>query len=128
MPLRKNDRKAASILDTSPLRINALPTCGLPSEALAWPEERIRIVLGHELAHARRRDWLVQIAADLLRAVYWFNPLVWIVCRRATGQAYQPMIFATQEEATRDAEAIAAVVWPAADARQEYYFNTQNFS
>ncbi len=58
------------------------PKVILPSDALAWPEERIRIVLGHELAHARRRDWLVQIAADLLRAVYWFNPLVWIVCRQ----------------------------------------------
>jgi TonB family protein len=58
------------------------PKVILPSEALAWPEARIRIVLAHELAHARRRDWLVQIAADLLRAVYWFNPLAWIVCRQ----------------------------------------------
>ena len=53
---------------------------------------------------------------------------VWIACRRATGQTYQPMIFATQAEANREAEALAAVVWPAADTNQEYYFNTQNFS
>src|SRR5262249_23721983 len=45
-------------------------------------EERIRVVLGHELAHVKRRDWIVQLAADLLRAAYWFNPLTWIVCRR----------------------------------------------
>jgi hypothetical protein len=56
------------------------------------------------------------------------DEFVWIACRRATGQAYQPLIFAAQEEAIRAAEAIAAVVWPAAETRQEYYFNTQNFT
>ena len=53
---------------------------------------------------------------------------VWIVCRRAQGEAYQPMIFATHQDAAAAAERIAAHVWPAADARQEYYFNTQNFT
>ena len=53
---------------------------------------------------------------------------VWIVCRRAPGFAYQPMIFASQEEAIREAEKVAAYVWPAPDVSQEYYFNTQNFS
>src|SRR5437773_2634572 len=49
------------------------------------------------------------------------DEFVWIVCPRKPGQAYRPMIFATQEEATRDAETLAAFVWPRADARQEYY-------
>jgi hypothetical protein len=53
---------------------------------------------------------------------------VWIVCRRVQGRAYQPMIFATPEEAEAAADRIAAYVWPAADAQQEYYFNTQSFS
>ncbi len=53
---------------------------------------------------------------------------VWIVCRRAQGQAYQPMIFALQDEATRAAEKLAAYVWPAADVKQEYYFNTQHLA
>jgi TonB family protein len=30
----------------------------------------------------RRRDWIVQTAAELLCAIYWFNPLVWIAARR----------------------------------------------
>jgi hypothetical protein len=55
------------------------------------------------------------------------DDFVWIACRRATGQAYQPMVFAGRDEATAEAEALAAVVWPAADRIQEYYFNTQNF-
>ena len=39
-------------------------------------------MLRHELAHIRRGDWVMQIAAELLRTVYWFNPLVWIACTR----------------------------------------------
>jgi TonB family protein len=58
------------------------PTVILPHEAANWPADRVRIVLGHELAHIRRGDWLVQMSAELLRSVYWFNPLLWIACRR----------------------------------------------
>jgi beta-lactamase regulating signal transducer with metallopeptidase domain len=58
------------------------PKVILPDAARDWPEDRVQIVLAHELAHIRRGDWLVQMAAELLRAVYWFNPLIWIACRR----------------------------------------------
>jgi TonB family protein len=58
------------------------PKVMLPATARDWPSDRIRIVLAHELAHVARRDWVFQLAGELLRAVYWFNPLVWIVCRR----------------------------------------------
>jgi beta-lactamase regulating signal transducer with metallopeptidase domain len=58
------------------------PRVILPRDALAWPPDRARIVLGHELAHVQRGDWPVQLAAELLRSVYWFNPLVWIACSR----------------------------------------------
>jgi TonB family protein len=54
----------------------------LPESAPDWPVDRIRAVLGHELAHVRRRDWAVQMAAGLLRCAYWFNPLVWLACHR----------------------------------------------
>jgi beta-lactamase regulating signal transducer with metallopeptidase domain len=58
------------------------PRVLLPSGASAWSDERIRIVLAHELAHVARGDWLVQIAAEVVRCVYWFNPLLWIACTR----------------------------------------------
>jgi beta-lactamase regulating signal transducer with metallopeptidase domain len=58
------------------------PRIILPAEARAWSADRIRIVLAHELAHVRRGDWLILIAAEIVRAVYWFNPLIWIACRR----------------------------------------------
>lgn len=54
----------------------------LPAGAEDWPEERVAIVLRHELAHVRRRDWLVHLAVEVLRTIYWFNPLLWIVCHR----------------------------------------------
>ncbi len=58
------------------------PLILLPADAASWPEERIRVVLAHELAHIARRDWLIHIAAELSRAIYWFNPLFWIACAR----------------------------------------------
>src|SRR6266576_2907421 len=54
------------------------PVIVLPSDATDWPEDRRRIVLSHELAHIARNDWLLQICAELTRAIYWFHPLVWL--------------------------------------------------
>ena len=58
------------------------PKVLLPAGSGEWPEERIRAVLCHELSHIRRGDWWIQTTAEVLRAVLWFNPLVWILCRR----------------------------------------------
>ena len=58
------------------------PKVILPDAARGWPEDRMQIVLAHELAHIRRGDWIVLMAAELLRAVHWFNPLIWVACRR----------------------------------------------
>ncbi len=58
------------------------PTILLPATAPEWSAERIRVVLAHELAHVARGDWGAQLAAEALRVVHWFNPLVWLACRR----------------------------------------------
>jgi TonB family protein len=58
------------------------PQIGLPRGAAEWPEARIRAVLHHELAHVRRRDWVVQLVAQFACAAQWFNPLCWIAGRR----------------------------------------------
>lgn len=65
------------------------PKILLPAGAARWTDARIRIVLSHELAHVRRHDWAMQVTATLLRAVYWFNPLAWIVCRRLRQESEQ---------------------------------------
>ncbi len=38
-------------------------------------------VLRHEFAHAARRDTLVGLVEQLVRAVWWPHPLVWRLCR-----------------------------------------------
>jgi len=58
------------------------PKIILPAAAAQWPEEVARIVLYHELAHIKRGDWAVQMLGELLRAAYWFNPIVWLACAR----------------------------------------------
>jgi TonB family protein len=65
------------------------PKVLLPIAARAWPRERAAIVLRHELAHIRRGDWLVQLAGEALRTVYWFNPLMWIACARLRQESEQ---------------------------------------
>jgi beta-lactamase regulating signal transducer with metallopeptidase domain len=78
-PVRVLESRSTSILATWGL---FCPTIVVPAGSAQWNEERIRIVLCHELAHIRRKDWLVQLAAEIFWSVLWFNPLVWIVGRR----------------------------------------------
>lgn len=59
----------------------------LPAGASAWPEDRRRSVLRHELAHIARHDAAIQMAGELLRLFQWINPLVWIVCRRLRDES-----------------------------------------
>lgn len=40
-------------------------------------ETALRAVLAHELAHVRRRDYLVRVVEWLVCSVFWWNPVVW---------------------------------------------------
>ncbi len=57
------------------------PVILLPLAAERWPLARLRPVLVHELAHVQRFDCLTQMMVQLVRAAYWFNPLVWMAQR-----------------------------------------------
>jgi beta-lactamase regulating signal transducer with metallopeptidase domain len=63
------------------------PTVLLPRDAAAWPQERLRAVLLHELAHARRGDCAAQWAAAAVCALHWFNPLAWHAAARMRLEA-----------------------------------------
>ena len=65
------------------------PCVLLPDGCESWTDARIRIVLGHELAHIRRNDWGIQIAAEVVRAVFWFSPFFWIACARLRRDSEQ---------------------------------------
>jgi beta-lactamase regulating signal transducer with metallopeptidase domain len=65
------------------------PKVILPRAAQGWSDARIRVVLSHELAHIKRGDWLMQMLAEMVRAGYWFNPVMWIACRRLRQESEQ---------------------------------------
>jgi beta-lactamase regulating signal transducer with metallopeptidase domain len=80
------DRYVALLQSDDP---SLLVTCGvlnpriiLPAGVSGWSEDRMRIVIRHELAHVRRHDAIMQVTGELLRVVHWINPLVWIACQR----------------------------------------------
>jgi hypothetical protein len=58
------------------------PQILVPAGSEEWSSGCVRVVLLHELAHIRRHDWIVQVLAGVLRAVYWFDPLIWIASSR----------------------------------------------
>jgi beta-lactamase regulating signal transducer with metallopeptidase domain len=74
---------------TTPAAINrglARPRIILPSEAMGWNSERLRVVCLHELAHIRRLDSMVDVFINVALIVFWFHPLVWLVCRRLRAE------------------------------------------
>jgi len=40
-------------------------------------------IIAHELAHVARLDWAKLMLARLATALFWFNPLVWVLAREA---------------------------------------------
>ena len=58
------------------------PVIVLPLDAREWSEAELRRALMHEIEHIQRGDWLMQIVARTVAAVYWFHPLVWTAWRR----------------------------------------------
>lgn len=62
------------------------PIILLPAESSEWPDERLRVVLRHELAHVKRWDCLTQEIAGVVCALYWFNPLTWLAARRMRAE------------------------------------------
>jgi beta-lactamase regulating signal transducer with metallopeptidase domain len=49
----------------------------LPANYSSWEVSTLRIVLSHERAHVRQRDFYVQMMAGTHCAIFWFNPFSW---------------------------------------------------
>jgi beta-lactamase regulating signal transducer with metallopeptidase domain/DUF4097 and DUF4098 domain-containing protein YvlB len=54
----------------------------LPANYTSWTDEKLRIVLAHELAHVSQHDFHLQILASFYAAVAWFSPLGWWLKRK----------------------------------------------
>ncbi len=56
------------------------PTILMPATNLSrLSEQELKVILAHELAHFRRGDLWVNWAQLLLQAIWWFNPLLWML-------------------------------------------------
>ncbi len=78
------------------------PRIILPATSEHWTVLRLRAVLLHEMAHVRRRDVAAQLCVNLVAALWWFQPIVWIL--RAQLR--------TESEFACDAEAVASGFGP----------------
>lgn len=58
------------------------PVVLVPVDFDSWSPARQEMVLLHEFAHIKRNDWLTQLLASGVAALYWFHPLVWLAARR----------------------------------------------
>ena len=81
----------------------------LPKSFQQWSRRRLRIVLAHELAHVRQRDFYLQLLAQLHTAIFWFSPAAWLVQKNLSDLAEAISDFAGIAEA-KDAPSYAEVL------------------
>jgi len=66
---------------TSPVSWGIIrPVILLSEDALESPAVA-EAIIAHELAHVARLDWLNLLLARIATALFWFNPLVWMLAR-----------------------------------------------
>jgi len=58
------------------------PVILINDEAIAAGNEA-EAIIAHELAHVRGLDWAKLLLARVVTALFWFNPLVWLLAREA---------------------------------------------
>lgn len=62
-------------------------TIVFPTAAKQWDDDALGRAIRHELEHVRREDWLLQLLARVVVALYWPHPLVWAAWRRFCFEA-----------------------------------------
>jgi beta-lactamase regulating signal transducer with metallopeptidase domain len=72
----------------------------LPLSHTSWDEATLRVVLSHERAHVRQKDFLVHTLAGLHCALFWFNPFSWWLQRQLSelGEAMSDRAAVEQAE------------------------------
>jgi TonB family protein len=74
------------------------PRILLPLDCLDWTSLRRRTVLLHELAHVQRHDIFAQLFANIMTALWWFQPLCWTTrwtLRRESERACDAQVLAS---------------------------------
>lgn len=84
---RRHQMREVPLLCSDTLRVPMAigmmrPSIVLPSGYGKWSDERLRVVLLHEMMHICRADVLAQSVAGLACTLFWFNPLAWKAASR----------------------------------------------
>lgn len=90
----------------------ARPQIILPAGWADWPILRQRTVLLHELAHVKRRDLLWQLFANIMTALWWFQPLCWWMrssLRRESEKACDELVLQSGVRASDYASELLAI-------------------
>src|SRR5690349_215639 len=53
------------------------PVILLPSRFPELERPMQDAILAHELLHVERRDWLITVGEEVVRAIFWFHPAIW---------------------------------------------------
>ncbi len=85
--LRRPVRLLVSPYAETPLSWGVSPAWILIGPATHDTPEQAEAVIAHEMAHIRRFDWLSLVVARLVTALFWFNPLSWLVVRELSREA-----------------------------------------
>jgi beta-lactamase regulating signal transducer with metallopeptidase domain len=80
--MRKRPSLRASEQATSPLSWGLPPGVVLLDKKTLGEPQTAPAVIAHEMAHITRGDWIFLVLSRLALALFWFNPLVWIVHRQ----------------------------------------------
>lgn len=77
-------RLATTSLITTPMLVGAIyPTIVIPTSMLkSLSADDLRLIIAHELGHAKRRDLLWNWLLVFVRAIFFFHPLVWLTQKR----------------------------------------------
>ena len=67
----------------SPVSWGVLRPIIIVDAAAAADTARAEAIIAHELAHVVRLDWLKLLAGRVAIALFWFNPLVWMLARQS---------------------------------------------
>ncbi|HLJ49005.1 MAG TPA: M56 family metallopeptidase [Bryobacteraceae bacterium] len=68
---------------TGPVMLGWLaPVVLLPESFLTLSDEAQCGIACHELVHVRRHDWLITLLEEFAAAIFWFNPIVWLLLAR----------------------------------------------
>ena len=86
LPLRRQVRLGLSEVKVAPMVLGfRRPMILLPMDLVtAIPPAQLEQVFRHELAHVRRYDDWANLAQQVIKAVLFFDPAVWWLCRRLT--------------------------------------------